>query len=167
MRPAALARNRRRIGLAAAIVLVLAGCGGNRSTAAVCPESGIIHGLDRLVQRTADGGELRVYLENIDGLCTYERGVLTLDMSVDIVADAPPGTTIPYFVVITDAAGELLDKAEFTATVPADAGSRPVRLREQLQQRISDVAEGTASRHSVLFGLDLPPAIAIEQRRTL
>lgn len=153
--------------LALATALLLAACGGGgANVTAVCPESGIIHGLDRAV--LGDGADAsRVTLENIDGLCTYDGGRLSLEMSVDLVTDAPPGTVIPYFVVITDPAGEVLDKSNFTATVPADATDRPVRLREQLQQEISNVAAGTSTGYSILYGLDLPPAIAIEQRRSL
>jgi len=156
----------RHAALALAAALLLAACSGRSNVAAVCPESGIIHGLDRAV--LGDGAAAsRVNLENIDGLCTYADGRLSLEMTVDIVTDAPPGTAIPYFLVITDPAGEVLDKVGFTATVPADATSRPVRLREQLQQEISDVAAGTSAAHSLLFGLDLPPAVAVQQRRSL
>jgi hypothetical protein len=149
-----------------ALVLV-AGCSRNERVAAVCPDSAIIHGLDRLYGADAAGREVTVTLENIDGLCTHSGTQLSLDMSVDLVVEAPPGTNIPYFVVIEDPAGEVLDKTYFVATVPNEAVASPIRLREQLVQEVNGVAAGTSAGYSVLFGLDLPPEIAIEQRRAL
>ncbi len=152
---------------AAALLLALVAvqaCSGNRSVAAVCPSSAIIHGLDRLYGEAPTGDEISVSLENIDGVCTHSGTTLSLDMSIDIVVDAPPGTTIPYFVAVSDPAGEVLDKVGFTAVVPADAGGGPIRLREQLYQEVGGVASGTSARYGILFGLDLPPAIALEQR---
>ena len=146
---------------------VIAGCSRGEQVAAVCPDSAIIHGLDRLYGEDAAGREVTVTLENIDGLCTHSGDQLSLDMSLDLVVEAAPGTSIPYFVVIADPAGEVLDKAYFVATVPNEASTSPVRLREQLFQEVKGVAAGTSARYSVLFGLDLPPEIAIEQRRTL
>jgi hypothetical protein len=138
--------------------------GGSRSVAAVCPDSAIIHGLDRLYAEDAAGREVSVTLENIDGVCTHSGTRLSLDMSIDLVVDAPPGTTIPYFVVIADPAGEVLDKAFFTATLPAGSPAGPVRLRERLVQEVNGVPSGTSARYGILFGLDLPPEIALEQR---
>lgn len=143
--------------------LALAGCSSSTTPPAICPESGIIHGLDR-VARVAGDAAIRANLENVDGICSLDGQVLKLEMTVDIVADAPAGTPIPYFVVITDPAGEVLDKAAFTATLPDPITSRPVRLREQLQQEITGVAPGTSADYAVLFGLELPTGTALEQR---
>ncbi len=120
-----------------------------------------------MVGQSASGDDIMVTLENIDGLCTYGGNELNMEMSVDLVVNAPPGTLVPYFVVIASPAGEILDKASFTATVPPDAAAGPVRLREQFTQQITGVANGTPSAYAIYFGLDLPPDVAIEQRRTL
>jgi hypothetical protein len=149
------------------VALSATACSGNRSAAAVCPDSAIIHGLDRMFGETANGDEVSVTLENIDGLCTYGGTELSMEMSVDLVVNAPPGTQVPYFVVIADPDGAILDKSTFTAVVPLDAPARPVRLREAFTQQISGVADGTSSAYAIYFGLDLPPDIAIEQRRIL
>ncbi len=154
-------------GIACLALTAVTACSGNDRTAAVCPDSAIIHGLDRLYGEDAAGREVSVTLENIDGLCTYSGTRLSLDMSVDLVVEAQPGTTIPYFVVVADPAGEVLDKTLFLATVPADASTSPIRLREQLVQEVNGVAAGTSGDYFILFGLDLPAEIAIEQRRTL
>ena len=156
-----------RLAFAIAATAGLAACGGSREVAAVCPDSAIIHGLDRLYGEDAAGNPLSVTMENIDGVCTHAGSRLSLEMSVDLVVEAPPGTSIPYFVVIADPAGALLDKAGFVATVPADVPDGAIRLRETLVQDIDGVAAGTSAGYSVLFGLDLPTDIAIEQRRTL
>lgn len=155
--------------LAVALTLTagLAACGSSRQVTAICPDSGIIYGLDRLYGEDAAGNTVSVTMENIDGVCTYAGSRLSLEMSVDLVIEAPPGTTIPYFVVIADPAGTLLDKASFVASVPADAPDGAIRLRENLMQEIDGVASGTSAGYSILFGLDLPTDIAIEQRRTL
>jgi hypothetical protein len=155
------------LSMACLALTIVAACSGNDRTAAVCPDSAIIHGLDRLYGEDAAGREVSVTLENIDGLCSYSGTQLSLDMSVDLVVEAAPGTSIPYFVVVADPAGEILDKTLFVATVPADATMSPIRLREQLLQEVNGVAAGTSGNYSILFGLDLPEEIAIEQRRTL
>ncbi len=149
------------------LALVVVGCGRGEPEVAVCPDSAIIHGLDRMYGEDAAGREIAVTLENLDGLCTYGGNRLSLDMSVDLVVEAAPGTDIPYFVVIADPAGEVLDKTFFVATVPGEATQMPVRIRERLVQEVEGVAAGTSARYSVLFGLDLPPEIAVEQRRAL
>lgn len=155
--------------LAASLLVMLSAtaCSSNRSAAAVCPESAIIHGLDRMFGETASGDEISVTLENIDGLCTYGGTELSMEMSVDLVVNAPPGTVVPYFVVIAGPTGDILDKSSFTATVPPESPTRPVRLRETFSQQVTGVDSGTSSAYAIYFGLDLPPDIAIEQRRLL
>ena len=155
------------LGAALLVALSATACTSNNSTAAVCPDSAIIHGLDRMFGETARGDEISVTLENIDGLCTYGGTELSMEMSVDLVVNAPPGTEIPYFVVIASPGGDILDKSSFTAIVPPDAPTRPVRLREAFIQKINGVVTGTSSAYAIYFGLDLPPDIAIEQRRIL
>ncbi len=141
-----------------ALAMGLAACGGGRTqVAAVCPDSGIIHGLDRMYAEDAAGNEVSVALENIDGVCSHSGNRLSLDMSIDLVVDAGPGTSIPYFVVVSDPTGQVLDKVGFVATVPADATTRPLRLRERLVQEVSEVPIGSSAAFTVLFGLDLPP----------
>lgn len=153
-------------GLALALALI-GGCSGGERVTAVCPESAIIHGLDRMHGEDATGRAIDVTLENIDGLCTYDGDRLSLDMSFDLVVEAAPGTDIPYFVVIADPSGELLDKSTFIATVPGEPETSPLRLRERLVQEVGGVAAGTSAGYAVFFGLDLPPEIAVEQRRSL
>lgn len=150
-----------------ALAIGLAACGRGQPVSAICPQSGIIHGLDRLHAEAPGGGTVNATLENIDGVCTHGGGVLAVDMSIDVVIEAPAGTTIPYFVVITDPAGEILDKVPFAATVPADAAPGQLRLRERLYQEITNVSASDARAYTVLFGFDLPPDVALEQRRAL
>lgn len=148
------------------IALTASACSSNRTAAAVCPDSAIIYGLDRMIGQTVNGEPTTVTLKNIDGLCTYGGEELSMDMSVDLVVNAPPGTSIPYFVVIASPTGDILDKVSFSASVPPDSPT-PVRLREQFTQQVKGVASGTSSAYSIYFGLDLPAAVAIEQRRSL
>lgn len=153
--------------LACLALVATAGCSRGEQTVAVCPDSAIIHGLDRMIGEDAAGRAFTVTLENIDGVCTYGGSQLSLEMTIDLVVEAAPGTTIPYFVVTADPAGEVLDKTLFVATVPSEPETGPLRIRERLVQEVNGVAAGTSAGYSVLFGLDLPPEIAIEQRRTL
>jgi len=145
---------------------VAAGCSRSEQSAAVCPDSGIIHGLDRMYGEDANGREITVALENIDGVCTHSGNQLSLEMTIDLVVEAAPGTTIPYFVVTADPAGAVLDKTFFVATVPSEPTTGPLRIRERLVQEVNEVASGTSAGYAILFGLDPPPEIAIEQRRT-
>jgi hypothetical protein len=146
------------------LLFALQACSRERAVVAVCPDSAIIHGLDRMYGEDQAGRAVSVLLENIDGTCSLSGTRLSLDMSIDLVVEAPPGTAIPYFVAISDPAGTLLDKVAFVATVPADVPAGPLRLRERLVQEVDGVASGTSARYGILFGLDLPTDIAIEQR---
>lgn len=146
--------------------LLLGGCVGKTEEAAVCPDSAIIYGLDRFTG-TADGQEIEANIENIDGLCQLQGETLDLDISFDIVVDGPEGTPITYFVVLADPTGNVIEKASFSTAVPAGSGDGTIRLREQLKQRVQNVAAGTSANYSILIGFDLPPEMALEQRRAL
>ncbi len=147
--------------------LLLGGCVGKTEEAAVCPDSAIIHGLDRFNGTDDKGQEIVATIENIDGLCQLQGETLDLDISFDIVVNGPEGTPITYFVVLADPSGNVIEKASFATAVPAGAGDGTVRLREQLKQRVQDVAAGTSASYSILIGFDLPPETALEQRRSL
>ena len=123
VRPASMMFHSARPVLTASLLVAFSAtaCSSNNTTAAVCPDSAIIHGLDRMFGETASGDEISVTLENIDGLCTYGGTELSMEMSVDLVVNAPPGTQVPYFVVIAGPAGDILDKSSFTAIVPPDS----------------------------------------------
>lgn len=146
--------------------LLLGGCVGKTEEATVCPDSAIIYGLDRLTG-TVDGQAIEANIENIDGLCQLQDETLDLDISFDIVVDGPEGTPITYFVVLADPSGNVIEKASFATAVPAGSGDGAVRLREQLKQRVQNVAAGTSANYSILIGFDLPPETALEQRRAL
>ncbi|MEZ5906808.1 MAG: hypothetical protein R3C69_17505 [Geminicoccaceae bacterium] len=149
------------------VLLLGAGCAGKTEEAAVCPDSAIIYGLDRFNGTDANGQEITATIENIDGLCQLQGETLNLDISFDILVDGPEGTPISYFVVLADPAGNVIEKASFATAVPAGTGDGTVRLREQLKQRVQDVAAGTSANYSILIGFDLPPETALEQRRDL
>ena len=110
---------------------ILAGCSGNDPPPPpLCPEVGIINGLEDLEQQAADGsGQLayRAAMENLDGACKAEGGDLAVEIAIDLVVQpgpaAPAGIIeLPYFVAISAPDGRVLDRQDFVGS-----GHRPER----------------------------------------
>ena len=152
---------------------ILAGCSGNDPPPPpLCPEVGIINGLEDLEQQAADGsGQLayRAAMENLDGACKAEGGDLAVEIAIDLVVQpgpaAPAGIIeLPYFVAISAPDGRVLDRQDFVARVTVPSGARRGGVTETFSQRFVG-REAGATDYQVLFGFALPESEALSQYR--
>ena len=160
-------------GIGACVVVgVLAGCTGDDPPPPLCPEVGIINGLENLEQRAADGsGRLayRAAMENLNGACKAESGDLDVEIAIDLVVQpgpaAPAGIVeLPYFVAISAPDGRLLDRQDFVARVTVPSGAWRGGVTETFSQRFVG-REAGATDYQVLFGFALPESEALSQYR--
>ena len=157
----------------AILASLLAACGGTPPPPpALCPEVGIINGLEDLQQPPeAAAGDLayRAAMENLDGGCRAEGGDLVVEIALDLLVlpgPAMPGGIIelPYFVAISAPDGRLLDRQDFVARVTVPSGARRGGVTETFSQRFVGRADG-AAEYQVLFGFALPESEALRQYR--
>jgi hypothetical protein len=164
--------SRRALG-ACVVAGLLAGCSGDDAPPpALCPEVGIINGLENLEQRAADdSGQLayRAAMENLEGACRTEGGDLAVEIALDLIVQAGPAEPagiieLPYFVAISAPDGRLLDRQDFVARVTIPSGAPRGGVTETFSQRFVG-REGGAIGYQVLFGFALPEAEALSQYR--
>lgn len=163
-----------RAGAVTAALAVLGGCTGGDGPPppALCPEVGIIDGLQSFERPAADGsGELGYHaaMENVDGACRPEQGDLVVEMAIDLVVrpgTAVGGTTLelPYFVAISRPDGEVIDRQDFVGRVSVPRGARRAGTTETFSQRFVGLAQGVAG-YQVMFGFALPEDEALRQRQ--
>lgn len=156
--------------LAAAL---LGACAGSPEPAApLCPQVGIINGLERLERTAPDGAGAVAYraaLENIDGVCRPAGNDLEVDITLDVVVHPGPAfegqaVELPYFVAVSAPGGDVLERRDFVARVEVPRGARVAGVTESFSQRFVGAAEG-APDHQVLFGFVLPAEQALRQRQ--
>ncbi len=157
----------------ALLALLLAGCSGDDTPPPpLCPEVGIINGLEDLEQPPdAAAGDLayRAALENLDGGCRVEGDDLVVEIALDAVVQPGPAMAggiveLPYFVAISAPDGKLLDRQDFVARVTVPSGARRGGVTETFGQRFVGRAAG-AGGYQVLFGFALPESEALRQYR--
>ena len=130
------------------------------TTAAVCPDASIVHGLDRF----EDARGARAELGNLQGRCDFDGDNLYLTFAVDIRAEGAVGLDVPvtYFVTLIDAAGQIVDK-QIVRAVPRIGATGETILREGFEQTVTGVTD--PGRWSMLVGFQLPKENALRQRR--
>jgi hypothetical protein len=157
----------------ALLASAVAGCSSDSPPPpALCPDVGIINGLEDLEQPpNAPTGDLayRAAMENLDGGCRAEGGDLVVEIALDLIVlsgPAMPGgiVELPYFVAISAPGGQLLDRQDFVARVTVPSGARRGGVTETFSQRFVGRAAG-ASDYQVLFGFALPESEALRQYR--
>jgi hypothetical protein len=155
--------------------LLLAGCSGDDPPPPpLCPQVGIINGLENFERAPPDGSAggglaYRASLANVDGVCRPERGDLVVEIAIDLIVQPAPATSggtveLPYFVATTAPDGAVVDRQDFVATVTVPRGARRAGVTESFTQRLVG-REAGASRYQVLFGFALPEAEALRQYR--
>jgi hypothetical protein len=158
---------------ASIVVAALAGCSGDDPPPPpICPQVGIINGLEHEEHAAADGsGRLayRASMENVEGACRVEGGDLVVDIAIDLIVQpgpAVPGSLVelPYFVAISGPSGALIDRQDFVARVEMPRGARRAGVTETFAQRFVG-REAGATQYQVLFGFDLPESEALRQYR--
>lgn len=159
-----------------ALVPAFAGCSGTaeEGPTIACPLPGIINGLESVERHQGDATAPLVYraaLENLGGVCAVEGGDLRTDLSVDIVVEpgpAYPGGTLelPYFVAVTRASGEVIDRQDLVARIDIPPGKRQAGSTESFSQRFVGLGAG-APDYRVLFGFVMSPEEAMARRQAL
>lgn len=166
--------------VALAAVLALAavgGCsfGGDDAPALACPQPAIVDGLasvDRYRPESAGRTEDLAYtaaLQNISGGCQVAGSDLLVELTVEVLVEAGPAfggaaVELPYFVAVTTAAGQVIDRRDFTARVTVPAGGRRAGTTESFSQRFVGVGRRGAAGSQILFGFTLPRDEALRRQ---
>ncbi len=162
-----------RLAAAGLVAAALAACSGDDPPPPpICPEVGIINGLEDFDREAADGsGQLayRAAMENVDGACRAEGRDLVVEIAIDLIVRpgpaAPAGVVeLPYFVAISAPDGSMIDRQDFVASVSVPRGTRRGGVTETFSQRFFG-REAGATQYQVLFGFELPEAEALRQYR--
>lgn len=162
----------------ASLVLILSGCGGGDAPAPTlaCPQPAIIAELasfERYRDGTGQGGPddlaWSAGLQNIGGSCTRDGADLAIALTVETTVAAGPAfagepVELPYFVAVTDAAGNVLDRTDYVARVALPAGQRRGGTLETLTQRFAGVGVNGAAGYAILFGFALPRDEALRRQ---
>src|SRR5689334_4480127 len=101
----------------AGLLLGLSACSGSSSPPApLCPQVGIISGLEHQ-EHTAENGETiyRAAMENVEGACQSDGNDLVVEIAIDVVVQPGPALAqtlveLPYFVAISEPGGSMLDR---------------------------------------------------------
>jgi hypothetical protein len=149
----------------------LGGCAGDKPPPApLCPQVGIISGLEGFERQAADGGQLayRAAMEHVQGGCGPEDGDLVVQIALDLIVEPGPAfaggvTDLPYFVAISAPDGTVVDRQDFLARVTVAKRARRGGVTETFRQRFVGRAAG-ATQYQVLFGFTLPEDEALRQR---
>ena len=151
----------------------LAACSGDSAPPpAICPDVGIINGLEDLQQppeAPANAVAYRASMQNLDGGCRVEGDDLVVEIALDLIVlpgPAMPGglVELPYFVAISGPGGELLDRQDFVARVTVSSGAPRGGVTDTFSQRFLGRSAGAAD-YQVLFGFALPESEALRQYR--
>jgi hypothetical protein len=165
-----------RIALGACMLAAtLAGCSGTSAPPApLCPNVGVIAGLESVERQASDGSGRVAYhaaMENVDGACRADGNDLLVDITVDLVVQPGPGlggtlVELPYFVAVSAPNGDVLDRQDYVGKINVPRGTRSAGVTETFTQRFVGRRDG-ASGYQVLFGFDLPQGEALRQRESL
>ena len=169
-----MARSARNWWILAGIAPLLAACGGGSSPppAPLCPDVGIINGLEDLQDPPAAGDAAIAYraaLENLDGGCRVDGDDLVVEIALDVIVQPGPVFAsglieLPYFVAVSAPDGSIIDRQDFVARVSVPSGARRGGVTETFGQRFVGRAAG-ASDYQVMFGFSLPDSEALRQYR--
>ncbi len=149
---------------------------GSDNSSFTCPETAIIHGLDRMrvhVPGSDPTDENMVFaagLGNIQGRCNHTDDVLTISFSLDVSAVSGPKwdgqpAGVDYFVSVIGANDEVIDKTYFHADIPIQRQGAGTVIREAFEQKINDLSRADVGTASVLFGFQLDEYEALRQRK--
>lgn len=161
----------RRISVAGAAMIVLAGCGmvGGKTVKLACPRAGILKEAAAITKfRPGPGRDLTdvIYLArlvNLKSACKYNRKGVTVDITLALAAERGPaiqGTkaTLEYFVAIAGPGGDILAKKEFATPVSFPNNVTQARVADELQQIIPLRRGASGADHRIIIGFQLQRA---------
>lgn len=161
-----------------AVPALLAGCGASSGPAQPppCPRVAILQDAADLARFQPGGGTditdmvVEARMIGVSGGCQARRGgTVEVTIRVGIEATRGPRATgraeqLPYFIAVTDAAGRVVDKAEFAVSVefPANVSRR----RGSDEQRLVIPSGTNPADLRVDIGFQLTPdQVALNRRR--
>jgi hypothetical protein len=163
------------------LLLVLVACGRAEPArqASVCPQPGILAGLESTTvfrggSTSGPESDLLYYaaLENIGGGCVYDGSGLTVDLSVDVIVEPGPAfepgpVSVPWFVAVADAGGAIIDKTELSSLIEVPPGAARGGSREAIQQRFAGLRPETGGGYRIYLGLEIDRDEALRRRSLL
>jgi len=175
--------------------LVLAACGGGDSTGEVqranrgeapvrlaqradCPRIGVLADAADLTRFTPGKGEdltemvVDARVAGVRGQCDLARNAVEVELAITLDATRGPAARsrvvdVPYFVVVTDAEGEVLDKQVYQARFEFEPNRSRARISgEAVKLMLPTAANLRGSAYSVSIGLQVTEAeLAYNRRR--
>jgi hypothetical protein len=182
----------RRAGLAvAALALAMTACSkddiqvGGRGEAPVrlvqradCPRIGVLADAADLTRFTPGKGEdltemvVDARVSGVRGQCDMARAAIQVELAITLDATRGPAAQgrvldVPYFVVVTDADGEVLDKQVFQARFEFEPNRSRARISDEaVKLMLPTAANLRGSAYSVSIGLQVTEAeLAYNRRR--
>ncbi len=159
-----------RLSVAAAALIVLAGCGmfGGKKAPLACPRAGILKNAEIVTKfRPGPGRDLTdvVYhaeFFHLKSVCKYTRKGVTVDVTLAMTAERGPAiraskVSLEYFVAITGPGGDVLAKEEFATRVTFPNNVTRARATDELQQIIPLRRGATGANHRIIVGFQLQP----------
>ena len=159
-------------GALVALVLAAAASAGcaryTDGTLLSCPRTMFVAGTERLTlfgpgaARSPESAAVEIQLTGLQYSCRLspQRALATISFRID-VARRDAGTAgnidVPYFVVVTDAAGNILVKHQFAARVPLVAGTSFATLAQEIEETLPLSAGQRAAWFEILVGVQISP----------
>lgn len=102
--------------------------------------------------------------------CDYNRNKLTVELTLDIVAEAGPAAQgremeVPYFVAVIGPDDKILAKKVFTSVIDLPVGQRRAGVREETEQLIPLQDFQTGASFQIMIGFQLTEAELKDNRR--
>lgn len=144
------------------------------ATPFACPTVGIIEDLRSITlfdnNEAPDPSKIQGYakIEDFSGGCTYENGMVTVDL--DVMFSGKKGNVtqssrvkesnvaFPYFIAFSDEQGNILNKEVFAVALRFNEGLDTTHQAEHLKPRIPMPDPTMGNRYQILIGFQLNKA---------
>ncbi len=175
------ARGGTRLGLVAALALIVAGCGWwsgeNRKVeqARGCPNAGILADAQQMVEYRPGPGrditDVAYRWELLDAVadCSYSDTMIDVDYALSMSVTAGPAATrsavtAPIFVAVTRNGESILQKTSFEAEVEFEPGRRVAVYTRTFRGLEFEVGEDDGVLYDIVLGFQLSPEQVQENR---
>lgn len=153
--------------LGLAVAVGLAACSGTDGDYLSCPVVAIVGGTERIAQSQDEfppgstDVAVEAAIEQFAARCRHSDGSVLVRVAFDIVAQREAAAlgvsaTVPFFVSVTDAEGQVVAKTVFDSPLLFAGGDATVRS-EKVEQEILLTEGQDARAFSVFVGFQLTP----------